>query len=32
MAGTRVVKLSDLADGHAPYFSLVLVAGRQHPR
>ena len=32
MAGTRVVKLADLADGHAPYFSLVLVAGRQHPR
>ena len=32
MAGTRAVKLADLADERAPYFSLVLVPGRQRPR
>jgi len=32
MAGTRMVKLADMADERAPYFSLVLVAGRQRPR
>ena len=32
MAGTRTVRLADLADERAPYFSLVLVPGRQRPR
>ncbi len=32
MAGTRVVRLTELADERVPYFSLVLVAGRQRPR
>ena len=32
MAGTRTVPLADLPDGPAPYFSLVLVPGRQRPR
>ena len=32
MAGTRMVRLADLTDERAPYFSLVLVAGRQRPR
>ncbi len=32
MPGTRTVKLADMPDEPAPYFSLVLVAGRQRPR
>ena len=32
MSGTRVVGLAELPDGPAPYFSLVLVAGRQRAR
>jgi len=32
MAGTRTIPFSDLPDGPAPYFSLVLVPGRQRPR
>ena len=32
MAGTRAVRLADLGDERAPYFSLVLVPGRQRPR
>ena len=32
MAGTRVLGLAELPDGPAPYFSLVLVAGRQRAR
>ena len=32
MTGTRTVRLADLADERAPYFSLVLVPGRQRPR
>ncbi len=32
MAGTRTMPLADLADAPAPYFSMVLVAGRQRPR
>jgi len=32
MAGTRTVPLAALPDGPAPYFSLVLVPGRQRPR
>ncbi len=32
MAGGRALPLADLADDHAPYFSLVLVPGRQRPR
>jgi len=32
MPGTRTVKLADMPDDPAPYFSLVLVAGRQRPR
>ncbi len=32
MAGTRHVAMADLPDGPAPYFSLVLVPGRQRPR
>lgn len=32
MDGTRVVGLAELPDGPAPYFSLVLVAGRQRAR
>ena len=32
MTGTRTVRLADLADAQAPYFSLVLVPGRQRPR
>ena len=32
MSGTRTVPLADLPDAPAPYFSLVLVPGRQRPR
>ena len=32
MAGSRMVRLAELPDEPAPYFSLVLVAGRQRPR
>jgi precorrin-2/cobalt-factor-2 C20-methyltransferase len=32
MGSTRMVKLAELTDDRAPYFSLVLVAGRQRPR
>lgn len=32
MACTRVMKLADLPNERAPYFSMVLVAGRQRPR
>ena len=32
MAGERVMPLADLNGGSAPYFSLVLVPGRQRPR
>ncbi len=32
MTGTRTLPLADLPDGPAPYFSLVLVPGRQRPR
>ena len=32
MAGTRHVPVADLPDSPAPYFSLVLVPGRQRPR
>ena len=32
MAGTRTVPLRELPDAPAPYFSLLLVAGRQRPR
>ena len=32
MTGTSTTRLADLPDGPAPYFSLVLVPGRQRPR
>jgi len=32
LPGTRTLALADLADERAPYFSLVLVPGRQRPR
>ena len=32
MAGTRTMPLAELTDAPAPYFSMVLVAGRQRPR
>ena len=32
MAGSRTVPLRELSDDPAPYFSLVLIAGRQRPR
>jgi precorrin-2/cobalt-factor-2 C20-methyltransferase len=32
MAGTRTLPLADLTGAPAPYFSMVLVAGRQRPR
>jgi precorrin-2/cobalt-factor-2 C20-methyltransferase len=32
MAGSRVLPLSEIADGAAPYFSMILVPGRQGPR
>ena len=32
MTGERITPLADLPDGPAPYFSLVLVPGRQGPR
>jgi precorrin-2/cobalt-factor-2 C20-methyltransferase len=32
MAGSRVLPLAGIADGAAPYFSLILVPGRQGPR
>jgi precorrin-2/cobalt-factor-2 C20-methyltransferase len=32
MAGSRVMPLAEVADGAAPYFSLILVPGRQGPR
>jgi precorrin-2/cobalt-factor-2 C20-methyltransferase len=32
MAGARVLPLAEIADGAAPYFSMILVPGRQGPR
>ncbi len=32
MAGSRVLPLAGIADGAAPYFSMILVPGRQGPR
>ena len=32
MAGERVVPLADMAGARAPYFSMVLIPGRQRPR
>ena len=32
MAGSRVLPLAEIADGAAPYFSMILVPGRQGPR
>jgi precorrin-2/cobalt-factor-2 C20-methyltransferase len=32
MAGSRVMPLAEVADGTAPYFSLILVPGRRGPR
>ena len=32
MAGSRILPLAELADGSAPYFSMILVPGRQRPR
>jgi precorrin-2/cobalt-factor-2 C20-methyltransferase len=32
MAGSRVLPLAEIADGTAPYFSMILVPGRQGPR
>jgi precorrin-2/cobalt-factor-2 C20-methyltransferase len=32
MAGSRVRPLAEIEDGVAPYFSMILVPGRQRPR
>ena len=32
MQGERILKLSDMTETAAPYFSVVLVPGRQRPR
>jgi precorrin-2/cobalt-factor-2 C20-methyltransferase len=32
MAGSRVRPLAEIEDGAAPYFSMILVPGRQRPR
>jgi precorrin-2/cobalt-factor-2 C20-methyltransferase len=32
MTGSRVLPLAEIADGAAPYFSMILVPGRQGPR
>ncbi len=32
MADSRVLPLAELADAAAPYFSIILVPGRQGPR
>ena len=32
MVGARVLPLAEIADGAAPYFSMILVPGRQRPR